>query len=120
MELIAQVADHIRKISPYVPGKPTTQVARELDLDPTSIVKLASNENPLGMSPLARQAVQLGYLPRMEIRHTSETEIGQIYIPQINWILCAFVLALVVTFQSSSNLAAAYGVSVSGEKVCTR
>ena len=58
MGLIEQVAEHIRKISPYVPGKPITQVARELGLDATSIVKLASNENPLGMSPLARKAVQ--------------------------------------------------------------
>lgn len=58
MELIDLVADHIRSISPYVPGKPITQVAREVGLDPTSIVKLASNENPLGMSVLARQAVQ--------------------------------------------------------------
>lgn len=58
MNLIEQVADHIRAISPYVPGKPITELAREFGLDPRSIVKLASNENPLGMSPLARQAVQ--------------------------------------------------------------
>jgi KUP system potassium uptake protein len=81
----------------------------------TAATVIASQAVITGAFSLARQAVQLGYLPRMEIRHTSETEIGQIYIPQINWILCAFVLALVVTFQSSSNLAAAYGVSVSGE-----
>ncbi|MCA3261945.1 MAG: potassium transporter Kup [Telmatospirillum sp.] len=81
----------------------------------TAATVIASQAVITGAFSLARQAVQLGYLPRMEIRHTSETEIGQIYIPQINWILCVFVLALVVTFQSSSNLAAAYGVSVSGE-----
>ncbi len=81
----------------------------------TAATVIASQAVITGAFSLARQAVQLGYLPRMEIRHTSETEIGQIYIPQINWILCIFVLALVVTFQSSSNLAAAYGVSVSGE-----
>ncbi len=81
----------------------------------TAATVIASQAVITGAFSLARQAVQLGYLPRMEIRHTSETEIGQIYIPQINWILCLFVLALVVTFQSSSNLAAAYGVSVSGE-----
>ena len=81
----------------------------------TAATVIASQAVITGAFSLARQAVQLGYLPRMEIRHTSETEIGQIYIPQINWILCICVLALVVTFQSSSNLAAAYGVSVSGE-----
>jgi histidinol-phosphate aminotransferase len=58
MELINQVAAHVRAISPYIPGKPITQVARELGLDPGRIVKLASNENPLGMSPLAKLAVQ--------------------------------------------------------------
>lgn len=58
MELINLVGEHIRSISPYVPGKPITQVARELGLDPTRIVKLASNENPLGMSPLAMAATE--------------------------------------------------------------
>jgi KUP system potassium uptake protein len=81
----------------------------------TAATVIASQAVITGAFSLARQAVQLGYLPRMEIRHTSETEIGQIYIPRINWLLCVCVLALVVTFQSSSNLAAAYGVSVSGE-----
>ena len=81
----------------------------------TAATVIASQAVITGAFSLARQAVQLGYLPRMEIRHTSETEIGQIYIPRINWLLCVCVLALVVMFQSSSNLAAAYGVSVSGE-----
>ncbi len=58
MTLIDQVAEHIRAISPYIPGKPITQLARELNLEPATIVKLASNENPLGMSPLAKAAVQ--------------------------------------------------------------
>jgi len=76
---------------------------------------IASQGVITGAFSMTRQAIQLGYLPRMEIRHTSETEIGQIYVPRVNWLLCACVLALVVGFQSSSNLAAAYGVSVSGE-----
>ncbi len=76
---------------------------------------IASQAVITGAFSLSRQAIQLGYLPRMEIRHTSETEIGQIYIPRVNWILCACVLALVIGFQSSTNLASAYGVSVSGE-----
>lgn len=58
MTLSAQALPYIRSISPYVPGKPITALAREMGLAPETIVKLASNENPLGMSPLARQAVQ--------------------------------------------------------------
>jgi histidinol-phosphate aminotransferase len=57
MDVLAHVAEHVKSISPYVPGKPITQLARELNLPVESIVKLASNENPLGMSPKARQAV---------------------------------------------------------------
>ncbi len=81
----------------------------------TAATVIASQAVITGAFSLARQAVQLGYLPRLEVRHTSETEIGQIYIPRVNWILCVCVLALVIGFQSSSDLAAAYGVSVSGE-----
>ena len=81
----------------------------------TAATVIASQAVITGAFSLSRQAIQLGYLPRMEIRHTSETEIGQIYIPRVNWILCACVLALVIGFQSSSNLASAYGLSVSGE-----
>ncbi len=58
MTLIDQVADHIRAIDPYQPGKPITELAREMGLAPGDIVKLASNENPLGMSPLARAALE--------------------------------------------------------------
>ncbi|MCA0450843.1 MAG: potassium transporter Kup [Proteobacteria bacterium] len=76
---------------------------------------IASQAVITGAFSLSRQAVQLGFLPRLEVRHTSETEIGQIYVPRVNWILCACVLALVIGFQDSSSLAAAYGVSVSGE-----
>ncbi len=81
----------------------------------TAATVIASQAVITGAFSLSRQAIQLGYLPRMEIRHTSETEIGQIYIPRVNWILCVCVLALVIGFQSSTNLASAYGLSVSGE-----
>ena len=67
-----------------------------------------------GVFSLTRQAIQLGYLPRMEVRHTSATEIGQIYIPRVNWLLMAGVLLLVLGFRSSGNLAAAYGIAVTG------
>ncbi|MCD2476330.1 KUP/HAK/KT family potassium transporter, partial [Staphylococcus aureus] len=59
-----------------------------------------------GAYSLTRQAVQLGYCPRVDIRHTSENEIGQIYIPVVNWALLASVLIVVLVFRSSSALAA--------------
>ncbi len=75
---------------------------------------IASQAVITGAFSLTRQAIQLGLLPRLEIRHTSETTSGQIYIPRINTILLVIVLALVWTFRSSSNLANAYGISVFG------
>ncbi len=75
---------------------------------------IASQAVISGAFSMTRQAIQLGYIPRMAIRHTSEKEMGQIYIPFLNWSLMIFVLALVFGFQSSSNLAAAYGVAVTG------
>jgi KUP system potassium uptake protein len=67
-----------------------------------------------GAFSVTQQAIQLGFLPRMRIVHTSPREIGQIYVPFINWSLLFFVMALVLGFRSSSNLAAAYGVAVTG------
>jgi KUP system potassium uptake protein len=75
---------------------------------------IASQAVISGAFSVTRQAIQLGYAPRMNITHTSEREIGQIYIPFINWILLIGVLVLVLGFQSSSNLAAAYGIAVTG------
>jgi KUP system potassium uptake protein len=73
---------------------------------------IASQAVISGAFSVTRQAIQLGYAPRMNIRHTSEREIGQIYIPFINWALLGGVVALVLGFKSSSNLAAAYGIAV--------
>ncbi|MEZ5673567.1 MAG: KUP/HAK/KT family potassium transporter [Thiotrichaceae bacterium] len=70
------------------------------------------------MFSLTRQAVQLDYCPRLTIDHTSET-VGQIYVPWINWMLLAMIVALVLIFHSSSNLAAAYGIAVTGTMVIT-
>jgi KUP system potassium uptake protein len=67
-----------------------------------------------GAYSVAYQAVQLGYLPRLHIRHTSSETIGQIYVPLVNWILMVSVLTLVFAFQSSAELAFAYGVAVTG------
>ncbi len=80
----------------------------------TMATVIASQAVISGAFSLARQCVQLGFLPRLEIRHTSEHEIGQIYVPRVNWILMLGVIALVVGFQNSSALASAYGIAVSG------
>ena len=75
---------------------------------------IASQAVISGVFSLTGQAIQLGHLSRMTVRHTSAAAIGQIYIPRVNWLLMAGVLALVVGFGSSGNLAAAYGISVTG------
>src|SRR5262252_3134146 len=80
---------------------------------------IASQATISGAYSLTQQAIQLGYLPRMTIRHTSSRTIGQIYVPVVNWILLAIVAGAVVGFGSSSRLAAAYGVSVMGTKSVT-
>ncbi len=73
---------------------------------------IASQAIITGVFSLTRQAVQLGYLPRMRIVHTSSKHFGQIYVPQVNWFMMVATLGLVLGFQSSSKLAAAYGVAV--------
>jgi KUP system potassium uptake protein len=75
---------------------------------------IASQAVISGAFSVTRQAAQLGYLPRLRIAHTSEEQIGQIYVPWINWALLAAVLALVFTFKTSTALAYAYGVAVTG------
>jgi KUP system potassium uptake protein len=75
---------------------------------------IASQAVISGAFSLTQQAIQLGFMPRMTIEHTSEKAAGQIYIPAINWGLAVMVLLLVLFFQSSSNLAAAYGIAVTG------
>lgn len=75
---------------------------------------IASQAVISGAFSLTQQAIQLGFMPRLSILHTSESEAGQIYIPAINWGLMIMVLMLVLVFQSSSNLAAAYGIAVTG------
>jgi KUP system potassium uptake protein len=85
----------------------------------TAATIIASQATISGAYSMTRQAIQLGYLPRMEIRHTSATTMGQIYIPAVNWILLAIVAAAVVGFGSSSRLASAYGVAVMGTMLAT-
>jgi KUP system potassium uptake protein len=85
----------------------------------TAATIIASQAVITGAYSLTRQAIQLGLLPRMEIRFTSETHAGQVYMPQVNWLLLAGVLILVVLFKSSSALATAYGIAVTGTMVVT-
>ena len=75
---------------------------------------IASQAVITGAFSVTQQAIQLGFIPRMTIKHTSETAAGQIYIPVINWALMIAVILLVLVFQRSSNLTAAYGIAVTG------
>ncbi len=78
----------------------------------TAVTVIASQAVITGAFSIAQQAMSLGLFPRMSITHTSETEQGQIYVAQINWMLLVGVIILVLVFQSSSNLASAYGIAV--------
>jgi KUP system potassium uptake protein len=80
---------------------------------------IASQALISGAFSLTMQATQLGYSPRVRIRHTSSTEMGQIYVPAVNWALMVACIALVLGFRSSTNLAAAYGVAVTATMVIT-
>ncbi|MFQ5538513.1 MAG: potassium transporter Kup [Gemmatimonadota bacterium] len=85
----------------------------------TAATVIASQAVISGAFSLTRQAVQLGYLPRMGVEHTSERQVGQIYMPAVNWALMIACIALVLGFQSSGRLAAAYGVAVTTDMVFT-
>jgi KUP system potassium uptake protein len=80
---------------------------------------IASQAVISGAYSLTRQAIQLGYLPRLNIRHTSAAQMGQIYMAPVNWMLMVCTVALVAGFQSSSKLAAAYGVAVTSTMIIT-
>jgi KUP system potassium uptake protein len=80
---------------------------------------IASQAVITGAYSITQQAIQLGLLPRLEIRHTSEAQYGQIYMPRVNWFLFIGVLLLVALFRSSSALASAYGIAVTGTMVVT-
>ena len=85
----------------------------------TAATVIASQAVITGAYSLTRQAMQLGFCPRMDVQHTSEHAIGQIYLPWINWVLLAAIIALVLGFESSTNLAAAYGIAVTGTMAIT-
>ncbi len=85
----------------------------------TAATVIASQALISGAFSVARQCMQMGFLPRMTVRHTSSSEEGQIYVPQVNAILAVGVLILVFAFKTSDSLAAAYGIAVTGTFMCT-
>ncbi len=80
---------------------------------------IASQAVISGAYSLTSQAIQLGYVPRMKVLHTSDLAIGQIYVPVVNWLLLFVILCIVIGFKSSDNLAAAYGIAVTATMVIT-
>lgn len=85
----------------------------------TAATMIASQAMITGAYSVARQCMQLGFLPRLTVHHTSSSEEGQIYLPQVNWALLVGVVVLVLSFRTSENLAAAYGIAVTGTFLCT-
>ncbi len=85
----------------------------------TAATIIASQAVISGAYSISQQAIQLGFLPRIRIQHTSAKAAGQIYVPLVNWLLLALVLLLVIGFRSSNNLASAYGIAVTGTMFIT-
>ncbi|HKR33262.1 MAG TPA: potassium transporter Kup [Steroidobacteraceae bacterium] len=79
----------------------------------TAATVIASQAVISGVFSITRQALNLGYLPRLRVQHSSEEEIGQVYVPTLNWMLFAGTMTLIIVFQSSSALAGAYGIAIS-------
>ena len=115
----AMLLDHPERID-----NPFFRMAPQWSLVPLVILAtcatvIASQALISGAFSLTKQAVQLGYLPRVRITHTSEDAAGQIYVPVINWVLLVACIGLVIGFRTSSNLAAAYGLAVTGTMAIT-
>jgi KUP system potassium uptake protein len=106
-EALARVKDPFFYLAPDMFRLPLVLLA-------TAASIIASQAVISGAYSVTQQAIQLGFVPRLRITHTSEAAAGQIYIPVINWALMTMVIILVLTFRSSSNLAAAYGIAVTG------
>ncbi len=106
-EALAKVKDPFFYLAPDMLRLPLVLLA-------TAATIIASQAVISGAFSVTQQAIQLGFVPRLRITHTSEAAAGQIYIPVINWALMTMVILLVLTFRSSSNLAAAYGIAVTG------
>jgi len=105
-------------------GNPFFRMAPDWAIWPLAILAtmaavIASQALITGAFSLTAQAVQLDYLPRLDIRHTSPAHVGQIYVPLVNWLLMIGCVGLVIGFQTSGNLAAAYGISVTAAMTIT-
>jgi KUP system potassium uptake protein len=107
MDALAKVKDPFFYLAPDVLRLPLILLA-------TAATIIASQAVISGAFSVTQQAIQLGFVPRLRIAHTSESAAGQIYIPIVNWTLLVMVILLVLFFQTSSNLAAAYGIAVTG------
>ncbi|MGE3474027.1 MAG: potassium transporter Kup [Vicinamibacterales bacterium] len=111
-------------MDPSAAEQPFFRMAPEWALLPlvglaTAAAIIASQALISGAFSLTRQAIQLGYAPRLDIEHTSSAEVGQVYVPQVNWALAIGTIAIVVGFESSTALAAAYGIAVTMTMVIT-
>ncbi len=107
VDALAKVKDPFFYLAPEMLRLPLVLLA-------TAASVIASQAVISGAYSVTQQAIQLGFVPRLRITHTSESAAGQIYIPIVNWALMVMVILLVLTFQNSSNLAAAYGIAVTG------
>jgi KUP system potassium uptake protein len=85
----------------------------------TAATVIASQAVITGVYSMTHQTIQLGYAPRMDLLHTSSSQMGQIYMPGVNWLMLIGVVGLVLAFKSSTNLAAAYGIAVTGTMIIT-
>jgi KUP system potassium uptake protein len=106
-DALAKVKDPFFYLAPDLLRLPLVLLA-------TAATVIASQAVISGAFSVTQQAIQLGFVPRLRITHTSESAAGQIYIPAVNWALMIMVIILVLTFRTSSNLAAAYGIAVTG------
>ncbi len=112
------LADHATASNPFFLLFPVWLLVPVVILT-TAATIIASQAVISGAFALVQQAIQLGVLPRLEIRQTSAESAGQVYVPQINWLLAAAVLGLVFGFRSSDALANAYGIAVAGDMLVT-
>ncbi len=113
------LADPAARASPFYAMVPTGWPTILLVILSSAATVIASQALISGVFSLTRQAMQLGYFPRVAVRHTAAHTEGQIYIPQINWILAVGCLCLVLGFQKSERLASAYGIAVTGTMLLT-
>jgi len=112
------LADEAAKSNPFYLLAPDWALLPLVVLS-TAATVIASQAVISGAFSITQQAIQLGYAPRLEIQHTSEREIGQIYVPALNWLMLIAIVLLVLSFRTSSSLAAAYGIAVTGTMLIT-